>query len=945
MSLELIGSFKQQLLEIGFKGDICLDTPTRLLNATDNSIYEVMPLAVIQPRDANDIGLLLQVSNLVEYQSLNFCARGGGTGTNGQSLSNGLVIDFSRYMNKIVQVDVANKTAIVEAGVILSDLNRELAQHGLFFAPNVSTADRATIGGMIATDAAGKGSLIYGKTSDHLKGLQLYLASGKIIDTIKNRCSRELEQDLINLLEPVQDEIERVFPPLKRPLSGYNIKQCYQDECINLEYLIAGSEGTLGLVTLAKINLMPIPKFKALLVVHYAGFVEALRDAEFLIKFSPLAIEAIDEKVQRSAQTLPNWPQLAKLLNCEGKSYISNFIEFVAETAEELEVKIAQVEQALNQRNSEYVTIRENSQINQLWSIRSLAVGLVAKLPGTRKPIAFVEDAIVPPENLADFVEELQHTLAQQNFTYAMYGHVDVGCIHVRPALDMQKAEDRGHIRPITEQVIALLDKYNGILWGEHGKGYRGEFVPHVFGDKLYPVLCQIKKLFDPENRFNAGKLTAPEPTIKLQRIESVPMRGQFDEKVDAELQNKFAHAILCNGNGACFNKEPSNVMCPSYKVTNDRIHSPKGRATLVKEWLRNKSAKNALEKQSAQEAYAALMGCLGCKACVGKCPTQVSIPDLRSKFLDSYHRDYQRRTFRDILLAHVEKLLPIASKFKFIANSMLVRAGLLAVGVVNLPVFEKSESISHYVKRNKVNVFNENTNILTMPTNAVVIFCDVFNGYFDTKVIKSFINLLMKLDYAPYVILPRDSGKALIWNGYIDKFRQNSLALATLLNPLLAQSRPVVALENTITTLFADETNKFATSLVGNVSSISTFLSALKPDNVELHDNSHQYRLLPHCTEQALLPTEALNWQTIFANFKLDLEVKNLGCCGMAGTFGHMAENSSNAKQLFEKNWAKTLQDKAKINLATGFSCRSQSEMYHVRPSHPVEIINQLIK
>ncbi|RTK94882.1 MAG: FAD-binding oxidoreductase [Neisseriaceae bacterium] len=938
-------TFVTRLKNIGFKGDICLDTPTRLLNATDNSIYEVLPQAVVQPKDSRDVELLLQTANTTAYKELKFCARGGGTGTNGQSLTQGIVIDFSKYMNKIIDVDVENKTALVEPGMILSDLNRHLAQFGLFFAPNVSTADRATIGGMIATDAAGKGSLIYGKTSDHLKGLQFYLADGTHIDTIRNHCPNEIEQNLVSILDPVQDEIARVFPEIKRPLSGYDIKRCYQEGKVRLEYLVAGSEGTLGLVTAAKINLLPIPKFKALMVVHYNGFVEALRDAEFLIKFQPLAIEAIDEKVQKSAQTLPNWTELAKLLDCEGKSYISNFVEFVADTEDELKAKLTEVTTALNNRNSIFVTVKDNVQINQLWSIRSLAVGLVAKLPGARKPIAFVEDAIVPPENLADFVEELQSTLDKQSFTYAMYGHVDVGCIHVRPALDMQQTEDRAHIRPITEQVIQLLDKYNGILWGEHGKGYRGEFVPHVFGEKLYPILCQIKQLFDPTNKFNPGKLTAPSVEIKLQRIEEIPMRGQFDQVVSEELQKDYANAMLCNGNGACFNKEPSNVMCPSYKVTNDRIHSPKGRATLVKEWLRNKSTNNPQTKQSAQEAYDAIMGCLGCKACSGKCPTQVSIPDLRTKFLDAYHSEYKKRKLRDVIMGNVEKLIPVAHSFKKISNSSVASKLLSLLGISNLPKFENEESISDYVHKNKIDVLDEYTNVIEMPKNSVVIFSDVFNGYFDTIVIKSFIEVLKKIGFIPYVILPRESGKALIWNGYIKKFKQASFDLSVLLNPLFMQNRPVIALDNTITTLFSDETVKFARQLVGKVQSISAFLSTNLANQTNVSNVEAKYRLLTHCTEQALIPSEASNWQKIFKNINAELEVKNLGCCGMAGTYGHISENSDNARKLYEMNWQKTMQDEAKINLATGFSCRSQSKIYSNRISHPIEIINQIIQ
>lgn len=942
----VVSLFATILKKNGFRGDFQLDVPTRLVNATDNSIYEVMPLAVAMPFDGNDVAIMLQLANKEPFKQIYFCARGGGTGTNGQSLTNGVVIDFSRYMTRVIEFDPVAQTIVVEPGVILSDLNRMLAKHGLFFAPNVSTADRATIGGMIATDAAGKGSLIYGKTADHLLGLQVYVADGQLIDTLTANESLPYRDEVIELLEPIQEEINQQFPPLKRPLSGYNIKQCYENKQFSLERLIAGSEGTLGLVTAAKLNLLPIPKFKTLMVVHYHSFVEALRDAQFLIKFLPLAIEAVDEKVQQSAQTLPNWAQLAKILQSENQSYISNFVEFVADSQEELETKISQVEAALIKRGSKFVTVRDNGQINQLWSIRSLAVGLVAKLPGTRKPIAFVEDAIVPPENLADFVADLQTKLDEQNFTYAMYGHVDVGCIHVRPALDMQNPNDRAHIRPITEQVIALLDKYNGILWGEHGKGYRGEFVPHVFGPKLYNVLCQIKALFDPQNRLNPGKLTAPSPDIKLQRIELVAMRGELDEKVAASDQEYFAPAMLCNGNGACFNQDPSNVMCPSYKVTKSRLHSPKGRAMLVKEWLRAKNNRDEIaEKQRAEDAFSALAGCLGCKACVGKCPTQVSIPEIRSKFLDAYYAKYKSRRLRDIVLGRVEKLLPLAAKVPSVWNTVAKYDLMDKFGLTNLPVIPRGESLHSYLKRKQIMYYDGNVN--TLPNNSIVIFTDVFTGFLDNRVVVALIEVIRKLDLIPYVIAPQDSGKGLIWGGFISEFKANSQKLIQLTEPLFKNNIPVVGLENTITTLFKDEIPKFAGHLSGKMISIADLLAGnlgvlaqwkLEPITVK-------YRLLPHCTEQALLPSDGINWQKIFSTLGVNLEVKNLGCCGMAGTYGHLSENIDNSAKLFKTNWQETISDASRINLASGFSCRSQtSKLAEVQLLHPIEIINSLM-
>lgn len=953
----LVHKYQTKLVENGFIGEIHLDTPTRLLNATDNSIYELMPQAVIQPRHAVDVERMLALANQAEFKTLCFAPRGGGTGTNGQSLSHKIVIDFSRFMTNILDFNPNEQTVTVEPGIILTDLNRYLQPHGLFFAPHVSTADRATIGGMIATDAAGKGSLIYGKTADHVLGLKLVLANGNTIDTEKvtidkldkmvkvNDAVGLLYKRIVDLLDPVQDEITKRFPPLKRPLSGYNIKQAYTDGEFDLTKIISGSEGTLGIVTRAKLKLLPIPKHKALIVIHYDSFNAALKDAQFLIRYKPLAIEAVDEKVQKSAQTLPNWPSLARMLNSVDKNYISNFMEFVADTSVELTRNLSELRNDLDKKNANYVVITDHSQINQLWSIRSLAVGLVGKMPGVRKPIAFVEDAIVPPEHLADFVADLHDYLASENLNYSMYGHVDVGCIHVRPALNMQDEEDRQKIRPITEMVIKLLDKYQGVLWGEHGKGFRGEFVPDVFGPVLYPVLCKIKALFDPTNRLNPGKLASPDAVkIKLDRIELVPMRGQLDQVISPAEQAKYAGALLCNGNAACFNQEPSNVMCPSYKVTKDRVHSPKGRAMMVKEWLRVK-ANGGNHRELAKQTLEAMQGCLGCKGCVGKCPTQVSIPDLRTSFLNNYHKQYKGRTIREKVLGYIEHILPVAAKYPKTWNFVTGLKFIPTLGMSSIPKFSLSVPLSDELSKQKVHIYSEPEQVVQFKPNPMVIFADAFTSFMDHDVLFSVINTARALGYTPYVIYPRASGKSLIVGGFVSKFKRNSAKLNKLFAPLFSTNIPVVALENTVTLMFRDEVNKFAKPFEGKVLTIAEFISSNqeKLEGLGLHLEG-KYQLLPHCTEQAIQPGEAILWKTIFSKCSSSLDVQNVGCCGMAGTYGYQDEHKQNSQQLFAMHWEKPLANAAKSDtkvLATGFSCRCQTEKIAAQTVlHPIQII-----
>jgi FAD/FMN-containing dehydrogenase/Fe-S oxidoreductase len=950
----LITKFNQQLLYAGYAGNFITNLSSRIVNATDNSIYEILPLAIAEPLNSDDVKLLLEVANKELFKQLNFTAKGGGTGTNGQALTNCIVIDFSRFMNKIIEFNHKEGWIIVEPGITLIQLNSFLQQFNLFFAPNVSTADRATIGGMIATDAAGKGSLIYGKTSDHVLQLNLVLADGSTFSTDKinietivptNKVGK-LYKDIINLITPVQDEINKRFIPLKRALSGYNIKECYSQNHFNLCKLIAGSEGTLALVTGAKLNLTPIPKYKALVVVHYNNFIDALIEAEELIKFEPAAIEAVDEKVQNSAQSLPQWPQISEILKIKDQAYISNFIEFVANDKQQLTDKITQLEVYLKNKQMQYVVVNDKNQINLLWSIRSLAVGLVGKIPGARKPVAFIEDSIVPPANLANFVKDLKQILDDKQLQFAIYGHVDAGCIHVRPALDMQNNNDRLQIRQITTAVNNLLQQYHGVLWGEHGKGFRGEFVPEVFGPILYPILCKIKALFDPNNQFNPGKIAIPDITkYELFKIDQVPMRGQFDEKINSELQQQFLGAMWCNGNAACFNQDQKNIMCPSYKATDNRVHSPKGRAMLVKEWLRKLSSSNSIrlkeDKFVAAQTLSALDGCLGCKACASKCPVQVSIPDLKTKFLNHYHQKYKSRNMNQIINTYIEHLVQYLAKVRIVSNSIFKLKFMPKFGFNSFLSIANPYMLNRLIKNKRVNIYKLN---MKLEKNDVVIFVDSFSQFIENKQLINLINVLERLEYKIYLTPPIITGKALIVNGAMDKFKKNAAKVTQLLNSIFSQQIEVVALENTFTLMFKDEYVKYSdVKLEGQVLSIAQFLykniNNLNKLNITLESN---YNLLPHCTEQAMALKELSYWNNIFQCFSSEVKIHTIGCCGMAGSYGYQKRNQETSQKLFADNWAHHINGSENI-IATGFSCRSQAKrMINKEIPHPIDVIAQ---
>ena len=757
-----------------------------------------------------------------------------------------------------------------------------------------------------------------------------------------------LHHKIKDLLAPVQDEINQRFPDLKRPLSGYNLRHAYINDNLDVTRLISGSEGTLCFIAEATLKLVDIPKYKSLIVVHYDTFLDSLADARFLINYLPLAIEAVDNKVQKSAESLPNWPEIAKLLNTEGRVSISNFVEFAENDEIALKAKTAKLINELTKRGSRFALIENLTDINKLWTVRSLAVGLAANVAGPRKPIAFVEDAIVPPEHLHDFVHDFEQYLDSLNLSYAMYGHVDVGCIHVRPALDMQNEQDKNLIRPITMKTLELTDKYHGLVWGEHGKGVRGEFVKHVFGDKLYSVMAEIKILFDPLNRLNPGKLVNPTADIgKISKIDTLPLRGDFDKVVTKKTQDEYLGAFICNGNASCFNQEPSNVMCPSYKVTKNRLHSPKGRATLVKEWLRNLATKNkSAEIAMANEVFATMKECLGCKSCSGKCPVKVSIPDLKTKFLDYYHKNYRARTMREFALGHLEHVLSLTQRTPRVWNFMVKNKLMPKLGMVNIPVFSSQHSLKSGLKRINVS-FYKSLDDLKNVRKPIIILTDVFSGLLDHNILFASIKVLKKLGYTPYVLKPRVSGKALLVGGFLAKFKAVARKWHALLNPIFALNIPIVGLENSITLIFRDEFNKFAEPLDGKVETLAEILAkndfSHQEQNPILIDENVSYVLLPHCTEQSLQAIDAKYWENTFKNLGLNLTSMAIGCCGMAGTYGHEREHFENSKLLFNMHWQPILENKSHTYLATGYSCRSQTNrLFNANLLHPIEIIAQ---
>ncbi|MEM9163578.1 MAG: FAD-binding and (Fe-S)-binding domain-containing protein [Cyanobacteria bacterium P01_F01_bin.4] len=720
-----VEQFLRTLERTKFAGEIRADYASRLLASTDNSIYQIVPQAVIHPRTTEDVVQVFQLAAQPEFQSITFSPRGGGTGTNGQSLSPGIILDCSKYMRQILEVNLPEGWVRVQPGVVLDQLNTHLKADGVFFAPNLAPSSRATVGGMINTDACGKGSRIYGRTSDHILELTWVLTDGTVgysstISPEQLSQQKALPGRLGQIYRQVDDSvtqhqalIAQQFPKMPRFLTGYNLAKVYDSSGFDLNRILAGSEGTLGVITEARLKLTPIPHHKVLFAIHYGDFEDALHAAQPLLNGDPAAIETVDDTILELARQDEIYDAVKDFV---GEARAINLVEFVSDDAEYLQAHATRLQQHLEQTAGQlgqpagYYRTSEPSEIQALWELRKRGVGLLGNRPGPRKPVAFVEDTAVPPAQLANYVQEFKALLDRYGLDYALFGHVDVGCLHVRPALNLQTPQDEALIREISDQVVALVRRYGGVMWAEHGRGFRSEYTVEFFGETLYQELRKIKAVFDPKNRLNPGKIVTPLGTDdEIVPLES-PLRGQFDRQVPASLQASYEVAFSCNGNGACFNTAPGQVMCPSYQGSLDRIHSPKGRAMLLREWLRLLATRpssdqsghgliklwNSLTKAGgrydySQEVYDGLHGCLSCKACATQCPIHVDIPSLKAQFLHRYYGRYLR-SHRDYLMGHIETLVPWqATFFPHLTNTLLQNTGVQALlrtlmGVVDAP-------------------------------------------------------------------------------------------------------------------------------------------------------------------------------------------------------------------------------------------------------------------
>ena len=999
----LYSDFLAALAQTLFSGDIRGDFSTRLIHSTDNSIYQILPQSVVFPKNQDDLQILFQLAAEPQFAKIRFAPRGGGTGTNGQSLTTGIIVDVSRHMNRILEVNLQAGWVRVEPGVVLDQLNDALSPHGVFFAPNLSPSSRATLGGMINTDACGKGSRVYGRTSDHVLELSCILSDGTSLHSIPLQLE-QLEQrkqtpgivgEIYRVVDQIVSEkselIQKTFPSMSRFLTGYNLAKIYPEDRshFNLNYMLSGSEGTLAIVHEAKLRLTPLPRYKQLLVVKYESFHEALAAAEILVQADPTAIETIDEKILTLAKEDEIYHKVKNFIADEGDrpTRTVNLVEFSGDQEEDILAKADSLSEAIAEKVEQpgeaigYYRTRKAQEINNLWNLRKKGVGLLGNTKGQRKPLAFVEDTAVPPHNLAKYIQEFQALLDRYGLQYAMFGHVDVGCLHVRPALNLQNAKEEEWIRELSDQVVALVQKYQGIMWAEHGRGFRSEYTPLFFGEELYQDLRKIKEAFDPHNKLNPGKIVTPYSSQEeVVRIEA-PLRGHRDRQISLKLQQEYEVTINCNGNGACYHYSPDYVMCPSSKITRDRIHSPKGRAGVMREWLRQLTLmqptfpvaqklhfgwrqwvlrwKNTQEKQKGEydyshEVYQAMAGCLACKACATQCPVHVDVPEFRAKFLAAYHTRYLR-PLRDYLVGTTEwtahwmsyspRLFNFFLQQPFTSAILQKYARLLDAPLHSVP------SLRQELRHRKASWATPKTlKMLSkeQKMKSVILLQDPFTTFYEVPLVLACYELLQKFGFSVYVTSYFPNGKPLHIKGFLPAFEKTVRRNVQYLRDLAKHQIPIICIEPSVALTYRDEYPKIlgVPKLDFKVFLLQEWLlqqSAILQQHY-LSEPQRSYQLLAHCTEKTFALLAEQQWQTIFQQLGISLQIADTGCCGMAGTYGHEAEHWEESRGIYEMSWKLCIpaaEQTRNTILITGYSCRSQVKRFEgFNPLHPMQAL-----
>ena len=957
-------------------GDVFVDNVQRVLYSTDASQYKELPLAVTRPKTADDIKKII---TFARENGTSIIPRGAGTSLAGQVVGPGIVVDVSKYMNKILEFNIEENFVIVEPGVVLAELNLALAKYGLQFGPETSTANRCVIGGMLGNNSCGLHSLVYGSVREHILEVDAILSDGSET-TFKPITKEEFHQKLngnSNQLEKAiyeniyailsnkdnQEEIREKFPDpkLTRRNMGYAIDSLLDSEIFttggpefNFCQLLAGSEGTLAFSTRIKLNVIPLPpKYKGLVCAHFATLEDSLHGNLIALKHKPTAIELMDDTVMQAAKQ--NIEQNKNRFFIKGDPGALLMIEFSFETEEELNATAAALEKDFKKEKLGYhfPLVTGADKIKRVWALRTAGLGLLANIPGDKKGVPGIEDTAVHPEYLPDYIADIKKVLAKLGLDSVFYAHIATGEIHFRPLINFKEKRDVELFDTLMHEVATLVKKYRGSMSGEHGDGRaRGEFIPFMLGEENYELVKQVKKTWDPDNIFNPGKIVDTPPITESLRV--IPGKATPEFKTTLNFDNYggyFRSIEKCNGTGDCRKSEIiGGTMCPTFMATRDEDKSTRGRANILREFLYNNEKEKAFDHL---EIYDILDLCISCKACKAECPSNVDMAKLKAEFLQNYY-DIHGIPLRSKLVAYLPRLNKLAVLVRPVSNFMMNTSMLKkAIG------FSTKRSVP---KLSKITLNRWTNNGIPKPKNEtkgkVFLFNDEFTNYNESDIGIKAILLLTKLGYEVKIPVHKESARTFLSKGLVRSAKKIATENVNLLKDLITSETPLIGIEPSAILAFRDEYPELldlalqpAAKKLGSVALLfeEFIVAEIEKGNITAEQFTTEERkvlLHGHCQQKAVASTTPTKKMlSLPVNYSVT-EIPS-GCCGMAGSFGYEKEHYELSQKIGEMVLFPAVRAAEKLTIisAPGTSCRHQIKDGTGRHAkHPVEVLYEAL-
>ncbi|AKP53361.1 FAD-binding and (Fe-S)-binding domain-containing protein [Cyclobacterium amurskyense] len=937
------------------KGDVLKDAYSLGLYATDASIYQITPIAIVLPKDDADVRKAI---SWARKNKVSILPRGGGTSLAGQTVGSSIVLDFSKYMNETLEINQKEAWVRVQPGKVRDVLNEELAPLGLHFPVDPATSSRANVGGMVGNNSSGTKSIIYGKTVDHVLEAKVLLSDGTLmhlhnktpeeLTTVANQTDREGEiyNSFKKIIKNNKNLIETKFPKVMRRVGGYNLDEFIHTDHWNLCKLITGSEGTLATTLELKLNLAPLPKFKSVCVVHFDALLDAVGAITPILEFKPSAVEILDKIVVDLSRENLTTQRHCHFISGNPEAIL--IVEFYGDSLKDVMDRPMAMVIDLQEKGLGYAfpLFPQGEEYEDVWVVRKKGLGLMLGIKGKKKPLAFIEDAGIPTKYLKDYIDRTLQICKKHNTEVAMYAHVSVGVIHVRPILDLRQEVDVKRLERIAEDTFNLVMEYGGSWSGEHGDGLvRSPFNERFFGKELYQAFIQIKKLFDPENLMNPGKI------ISNQSIsENLRYGAEYKDKpVDTEFlyksEQSFQESVhMCTGVGEC-RKLLGGTMCPSFKATRDEEHSTRGRANALRMAMSGQLDEEGLTSARLQET---LSLCLSCKACKSECPSNVDMAKMKSEVQQLYF-DKHGPSIRDKMIRDAPK---VARRFAGTLSSTINKIQSTTAfksGLERIAGFDKRRTLPGYAKEPFYKWFHKNEINLLKANKKVVLFADTYLNYHEPEIGKDAVKLLNDCGYEVIMANVGCCQRPKISHGFLREAKEAGQVTIQELVKYIDQGMKVVVCEPSCASALNDDfpdllpDEELAKKLKENILMIDVFLNHEMTKgtlNIKLKAKEGKLHVHGHCHQKALYGTQAMK-HTLGKTEEFN-EIPS-GCCGMAGSFGYEKEHYELSKKIGEEILfpsVRKLPENASV-AACGFSCRHQIDHFTgVKAKHWVSCV-----